>query len=1250
MRLAHLRPGGLLLAIGLAPILCTAADAPAEIPTRPAVALPGCEALTSPKEARGDLDGAAAEWLAAALARPQEPAAALALRRLIRRFDDLTRPEDLREGSKRLSLGEGPSGEVRWLASLLLARLDRRAGAWDRAREREESLGYVRHWLAAGPLGQGGISSFETVFASEKKIDLAAEMPGGTRPVRWRTLPEPVLAGGLRPFDLLRPREGVAYFLAQMQRREAADAFLHLSIPGAHKIWLNGALLRSFDPGWESSAREVHLPVRLAVGWNRLLLKLAVPRAPGEETVWVRVLDAKGEPLKGLSFERNRQLHEAAKPLKPKGKLTSPSTIAEIERTLAVKDMDAATLGRSALVLAWLLADQGLDDEALHYLQGAEALPKNPHAQYHIGRTLERAGYLPAAVRYSRARAAYDKALALDPAFVPAILAEARLLRRDGRLKEAMRRLARASEIAPEASEARLLEAELAMALGWTIEVRAALAAFEKAHPDCPSALRLRGAFWESRGAAARALEAYRRAARADAGNLATRARSAGLMLATGEDKAALREYAELAELAPGRPDLLAELARAQTAAGRAETALATWPRVLALVPEDAKLIREYGDALRLAGKREAALAAYARALDLAPSNGPLRRLVAHLRGEEEDFSRPYLLPAEREIARAGTARDYPWAANLRVLDQTVTRVWPDGGATWVIADVRKILSPRGVDRLRTVSFRGELLEARTHLPGGGFLEPVLLPGRRSLTMPRLSTGAIAEYRYRFDQSPRGGRRFHLSPWFFRSPGLDEPHQVSDYVVILPKGMAHEVLRRNLEGVKESKNETENGLVVYRWTARDMPRVEDERFMPHIHEYLPYVEVTSPRTWKDALDDLRDALAGRVLLTRALRARAEELTHGRDTIEEKARALYWFAQKHVSRTQPGTSAHATLLSGTGDRTLLLWALFRAAKIPCDYARAARSERFVHGARRNATGRIVEAGRPPVDWKLADARQLIQPLLAVRDGARTIWLDASVRHLAFGEIPLEVQGGRALLVRPGEPVFEPLPAQKLAELGLSASVRIALSREGAAKIEGEDAVQNSLAATRRSSALGRDTDSQRRYLEGRFANIWPGCKVESFAYPGAGRPAPGGARLACKLTVKNALVESAAALECPLGLEPMKLGANFGRRSARKHPLVLARPRLFLARLVGTEEVRFKLSRGLAVKHLPENCTRTTPFGTYRLTFEKTRDGFTVRRTREIPPQRVAPEDYPAFLEFCRAVDAAEAQRVELIRK
>ena len=120
----------------------------------------------------------------------------------------------------------------------------------------------------------------DQVFPPERTISLDRTDPGTARKVGWKKLRTRPWDRWIDVYEHLRPRDGVAYALAQVHAKTAADVYLEVRCSGPHKVWLNGRLMldgirRISSPGRRVyvGAKEIPL-VRKGLG----MVVLSTPR------------------------------------------------------------------------------------------------------------------------------------------------------------------------------------------------------------------------------------------------------------------------------------------------------------------------------------------------------------------------------------------------------------------------------------------------------------------------------------------------------------------------------------------------------------------------------------------------------------------------------------------------------------------------------------------------------------------------------------------------------------------------------------------------------------------------------------------------------------------------------------------------------------------------------------------------------------------------------------------------------------
>jgi hypothetical protein len=80
-----------------------------------------------------------------------------------------------------------------------------------------------------------------------------------------------------------------------------------------------------------------------------------------------------------------------------------------------------------------------------------------------------------------------------------------------------------------------------------------------------------------------------------------------------------------------------------------------------------------------------------------------------------------------------------------------------------------------------------------------------------------------------------------------------------------------------------------------------------------------------------------------------------------------------------------------------------------------------------------------------------------------------------------------------------------------------------------------------------------------------------------------------------------------------------------------------------------ETYRIEPPAGYRLERLPETVEVDGEFGRYRIEVTEEEGLVVVRRTVEVPYQRIEPEDYPRFVAFAGTVDRAEQRLLEFIR-
>ncbi len=278
-------------------------------------------------------------------------------------------------------------------------------------------------WAIASPFDNLQNTGFDRQYPPEVEIDLNASYAGKDRIVRWGKIQESVWENrrgiyvdlAYNHFDSFE-RTGiehdwnvlstisVAYALTHVHSPAAMEAQIRVGNTDRIKIWLGDELKYSSDVNRSAALEQDVVPISLAEGKNKLLLKVANNGTDGWG-FYLRITDHEGNPIPGLRYDRpevshihnqmltNEQLasllgvqddhlrYLAARQLASAGDRRGSETFYHL-----LKSEDSVVRARSALALTLLGDRRGLDPLV-------ESAPnQNYHFQVAAGNALRRAG------------------------------------------------------------------------------------------------------------------------------------------------------------------------------------------------------------------------------------------------------------------------------------------------------------------------------------------------------------------------------------------------------------------------------------------------------------------------------------------------------------------------------------------------------------------------------------------------------------------------------------------------------------------------------------------------------------------------------------------------------------------------------------------------------------------------------------------------------------------------------------------
>ena len=731
--------------------------------------------------------------------------------------------------------------------------------------------------------------------------------------------------------------------------------------------------------------------------------------------------------------------------------------------------------------------------------------------------------------------------------------------------------------------------------------------------------------------------------------------------------KAAIAELKKLGERRKDRRDIALRIADLLVRSGQNSETIEKLERSLEKNPADASARMALADARFAAGDAHAIRKAIVDAIQKGADPSALRDAAELLDGMTE--LAPYRIDGKKVIAEYEASGTTMPGTAARVLDYAALWVHPDGSARMLEHEVICVQSREAIQELAEQRLRGLALKARTIKRDGRVLEPEIVPGKPTVTMPHLEVGDYIETEMVFTLrgDGRGGRTFEGPRWLFREEKV--PYYRSEFVVVSPRSRTLDI---ETGGSVPAPVVTEAGaLVVRRWRVDKSPALPEEPGSAPIAEFLPNVRIGWGINLEDTIARLVDATADDTPRDPRLTRRALEIvTLSGDTTEEpKGDAKDGDANgegkggdaKDAKEKKPAPAARD---EAPVDPAALAAA---AAKVPAeekarrvyrwvvtniDPARENDPRRSVMGKSGNRTEAFLYLCRllgidahhgivrdrlaaPPLG-PMSEAETFGSLAVRIQTNAGVRWMVVRDKFAPFGYLPSGLRGQPAVVLKAGAP--RETTTQTGAKDGVTSSGVAKLAEDGSATIQLTQKYEGQIAIGLRNVLESLPEAQIEETIESRLLpRSLPGALLDS-------------------LDIKNA-----DDLDAPLTLVMKVRMPNFARvrGGAGGRELVISPP--FALRLSGlatlpARETPIYISESMATLSivdlqvvLPEGARVVTELApwkaddggrTVRVNDRVENGRLTIARQVDIPAGRVQPEAYATFQAFAKSADTA----------
>ncbi len=779
-----------------------------------------------------------------------------------------------------------PSPDVRVDAARRLVRILTAREELEAADRVGATLDFIDRFLLVGAFDNDQGRGFFAEHPPEAGIDLDAEYRGLLQPIRWRPATLFDRSGMVRVGDHVSPDEwGVAYLLTHVHAAAERDVQLRLTTPAGVRAWLNGTLVVDQERVSRPETDNLVVPVHLAAGWNRILIK----SAQGDQGDWVfgaRITELDGSPAQGLEYDTAlHELPETIDSYEPSNVSLLADVIAAIEPPL-----------RRELLTHHDAIRNGYEGDALASARALlEQAPHHPVVLYHAALTHWTNDELGVA------QDLLNDAVARYPDDAGFYYQRGAFYRERDRYDRAIEDLQRARELTPEARFATMSLASTFEDRGWREHQCWLLERATERWPDSGWALRALAFCQQQRGYldAARAL--HERADAIEPGHAWNLGRLA--LLARGrEDRGAMIRIAErLRALSPWSVEALVEAGDQYRFAERRAEARALYAEATERDPVWAAPHERLGVMAFEDGDLPAALAYWDAALARDPDNGPLADRVDFLRPDEDDPDRR-LMPGDEAIdeALAMQLAIDPGANTALLLDDEVTTVQQDGSARHRITQVSLATTITGRDELIQTQVPGSARVLRAFsVDGEGRRQEAASIRGGEIRFRGLDVGSRVVLQYVYHSPPpRFLPNHYVGSWLFQ--GVHRQLGVARWVVQIPAGRE---LAMHVQGPIEHVRTREGDLDVHTFTAENVAPFVPEPNMPPVGDQIALVTLSTLLEWGEYVEWER-ALLSEVFETNAsLRERARALTEGATTPQERIDRIYRYVAQEIRYQQ-----------------------------------------------------------------------------------------------------------------------------------------------------------------------------------------------------------------------------------------------------------------------------------------------------------------------------------------------------------
>ena len=710
-------------------------------------------------------------------------------------------------------------------------------------------------------------------------------------------------------------------------------------------------------------------------------------------------------------------------------------------------------------------------------------------------------------------------------------------------------------------------------------------------------------------------------------------------------DYAQAREiYAHLIQLEKYSEDYWDAYAACSVALGDYNQAITRLREGLRWMPQSPFLRDKIGRLLLRIGEKEAGLKYLREALALQEDNPDLTAYIEELSSNDDTFYVEDMIDFALLEGKDITPEEYPQFDRVCLLDQNYVAVTPNGAKRCMVRKVVKVLRDSAI---KDVSVEGVLYDsnrqkvdikhARVIQPDGTVNEhPVIEDGVyntgfdtggiynsaqvKSIKFSNVKEGSIIDFMYTLEDT--GANVYHDEFSDIQYLGGVEPTLKLIYTAEVPESMGAESY---VHGMKQDiiKKSTKNEMSKTRIELDRIPGIETEPMMPPLEEIIPFVAVSTFKSWEDLARWADGLFEPSIILPEDIKQFVHSLVRDDMTRKEKIAAIYKYVTENIRYVSISYGrfgyvphkAERTFRSGYGDckdTAVLLCAMLREVGVEA-YPTLVRT--------RNLGSMLSELASPEL------FNHSIAYVPAEDSVQEHYWLDGTTDYYMLGMIPEMDRGTESLIINNDGGLLS-IDRLEPEQMKQKSEIHMVLQSDGSGSITGREVYSG-----RSYANICRSFEKPESFfsmLRGFFNKRFAGVTINNLDYK-LSQDEPEGWFGYDISSSRIALADTG-----DLKFMPWVFPTNIGGIAVlkdRNYDLMIGSPQIF--EIVAD----IKLDDGLTlVAELPE-VVEDIGIVSYKREFAKTLDGIRVVSRITLKKSRVAAAEYPEFKSFVNMIMA-----------